>query len=496
MAGDLSTLQNLAKGIDKKGSKKKKTKPVGPKLKDWQQLKLNRDKLGRILTKAVDGNVAEQQKFQRNVQALVDSNLEYQKAEEAFKSAVFNTLVDFGTPLPVEIEESHNHGPVPKEKVPKFECSFIYLLGAIQRQIHFMQENSLPLLMGVLLSLILANSAPDDYNYYLGGGIDPPHHDTHHGPGYHGSHGSNHTTTMNSTTLHHAPADEDHHRRLSGGGKDVWTLFGGCINFFGHLPSMRFVSNDLVICFFFGIAAKEITESVLPGGSLNPPKKAAGPLIATLGGVIGPIIVYFILVPIFDAVGMFEGNHPMGTLMNGWGVVTATDIAMAWVVAKKVFGEGHPAIDFLLLLAIADDGIGLIIVAIFYGDPEHPVQPVYLLVTALGMTIAYGLRKVYYSRPIGKRIHQSWCLYVCLCGPLSWIGLIKANLHPALALCFIVPFMPGPEDAEIQAAKKKHDDDLMEGEEGASNKMGDNGTAKDGSKLRVKVSSAQSKHTY
>ena len=40
---------------------------------------------------------------------------------------------------------------------------------------------------------------------------------------------------------------------------------------------------------FFGIAAKEIAEACLPGGSLNPPKKAINPLFATLGGVVGPI---------------------------------------------------------------------------------------------------------------------------------------------------------------------------------------------------------------
>ena len=40
-------------------------------------------------------------------------------------------------------------------------------------------------------------------------------------------------------------------------------------------------------------------------------------------------------------------------LQRGWGVPTATDIALAWLVARSVFGRGHPAINFLLLRAVA-----------------------------------------------------------------------------------------------------------------------------------------------
>ena len=45
------------------------------------------------------------------------------------------------------------------------------------------------------------------------------------------------------------------------------------------------------------------------------------------------------------------------------------------MVALAAFGHGHPAIDYLLLLAVADDGIGMVIIAAFYGDPANPVQP-------------------------------------------------------------------------------------------------------------------------
>ena len=64
------------------------------------------------------------------------------------------------------------------------------------------------------------------------------------------------------------------------------------------------------------------------------------------------------------------------------------------MVALTTFGHGHPAIDYLLLLAVADDGIGMIIIAAFYGDPANPVKPMYLLITLGAMLVAYGMRRL------------------------------------------------------------------------------------------------------
>jgi len=192
----------------------------------------------------------------------------------------------------------------------------------------------------------------------------------------------------------------------------------------GHF-NFHFITNELFMVLFFGIAAVEITQSCLPGGDLNPPKKAVNPLLATLGGVLGPVGVYFLL------------NHFLGSpaLNNGWGISTATDIALAWLAARIIFGDNHPVIAFLLLLAIVDDGIGLAIIAIFYPDPTVPTAPLWLLLTVMGMLTAFLLRKL--------KIDSYWP-YLALGGSASWFGLHQAHLHPALALVFIVPFLPHP----------------------------------------------------
>jgi NhaA family Na+:H+ antiporter len=238
-------------------------------------------------------------------------------------------------------------------------------MSTVRRSVALCQEFSLPLLAGVVVALLWANLGHESYE----------------------------------AVIHWSPLG--HHSHLN----------------------LHFLVNDLFMVLFFGLAAKEITESVLPGGALNPPSKAVNPLLGTLGGVLGPVGVYFAWVAL-------QGTPEVA---NGWGIPTATDIALAWLVARLAFGPSHPAVSFLLLLAVADDGLGLGIIAIFYPDPAHPVAPAWLGLVAVGMAGAYALRRA--------NIQRFW-LYLAGPGVLAWSGLFLAHLHPALALVAIVPFMP------------------------------------------------------
>jgi Na+/H+ antiporter NhaA len=292
----------------------------------------------------------------------------------------------------------------------------------ILRTIAILQANAVPLLLGVVCALVFANVDIGTYEYYFGNGRPAPR-----------------------PAAGQAPPGKG-----GGGGQspDVFVLINGQI--LGHLPTIRYMVNDCFMALFFGIATKEITEACLPGGSLNPPAKAANPLLATVGGVGGPVAVFFLLMSAFESLGLFpEGKVDISLLTNGWGIVTATDIALAWAVARKVFGDGHPAINYLLLLAIADDGVGLVIVAVFYGDPKYPARPAWLLLCLLAACMAAALRQWHFRKP--QKTHQSWAPYVFICGPVSWLGLVNAALHPALALVFVVPFMPGPHRQALEA---------------------------------------------
>ena len=235
--------------------------------------------------------------------------------------------------------------------------------------------------------------------------------------------------------------------------------FGGHAGVFGHELTLHFIINGMFMCLFFGIAAKEIAESTLPGGVLNPLRRAINPLIGTLGGVAGPVGMYFALTWIF-----YGGSEDFSAVANGWAIPTATDIALAWLVARVVFGPLHPAVNFLLLLAVVDDAIGLVIIAVFYPDPHHPVEPLWLLATVGGMAVALLWRKL--------RVRW-WPVYVLTGGGLSWVGLAGAGVEPALALAPIVPFMPHTaHDGGAEAEHAHSQEGTSEGRHAATDEHG------------------------
>ena len=129
---------------------------------------------------------------------------------------------------------------------------------------------------------------------------------------------------------------------------------------FAH--ALHFAVNDVGMVFFFALAAKEIVEATVPGGPLSSPREAAVPMLAAAGGMIGPAGLY-----VLQAIVLGRPE-----LMPGWAVPCATDIAFSYLAARLIFPRTHPAIPFLLLLAIADDALGLILLALFY--PSAPLS--------------------------------------------------------------------------------------------------------------------------
>ena len=185
---------------------------------------------------------------------------------------------------------------------------------------------------------------------------------------------------------------------------------------------LHFVVNDIGMVFFFALAAKEVFEATLPGGALASPRRAISPLAAAVGGMVVPALIYL---------GLTWARGPVD-LARGWAIPCATDIAFSAMVARLVFPVGHPAIPFLLLLAIADDALGLIILAIFYPSGTLSFSALAVLMAA-AVLLATGLR---------RRDVQSFWPYVLGPGALSWAALYTGGFHPALALVPIVPLMP------------------------------------------------------
>ena len=231
----------------------------------------------------------------------------------------------------------------------------------------------------------------------------------------------------------------------------------------GHRTlTLHYLVNDVLMALFFAIAAKEVWEAViLKNGSLRG-KKAATPLFATAGGIAGPVVVYLGLASLM-------GSETYDAVANGWASPTATDIAFSYLVGRIVFGAGHPAVRFLLLLAIADDAVGLIILAIFY--PSGELAPEWLLFSAAAALLVYVLAnwlprrmdRHKQDRPNSTWMRQTlgfWPYLIAGCA--SWYGFMMSGLHPALGLLPIVVTIPHADRAfGIFAEAETHLTDLL-----------------------------------
>jgi NhaA family Na+:H+ antiporter len=185
--------------------------------------------------------------------------------------------------------------------------------------------------------------------------------------------------------------------------------------------ALSFVVNDVAMVFFFGLMTKEVVEATAPGGVLHPWRRALLPIIAA---VAVTALSAWLHVQLVDAL-----DEP--ALRLAWPVAFGTDVALAYFAARIIFGR-HPAVAFVLLLAIASDVLGFVAIAVF-----DPVRDVNLLQTGAILTaalaIATALRRA--------RVRRFWP-YIAVAGGASWYALFRGGFHPALALVPVVPFLP------------------------------------------------------
>lgn len=226
--------------------------------------------------------------------------------------------------------------------------------------------------------------------------------------------------------------------------------------------TFHYLINDILMAFFFAIAGKEVWEAIwLKSGSLRG-KKAMTPLFAAAGGMVAPVAIYLGLAMVF-------GSETYSAVANGWAVPTATDIAFSYLVGRVIFGRRHPAVKFLLLLAIADDAAGLLILAVFY--PTGDLAPEWLLLSLAAVMAAYLLFNWFprwldrgkQNRPnstLVRKILGFWPY--ALAGMASYYAFQESGIHTALCLVPIVVAIPHADrDFGIFADSKKYQTDLL-----------------------------------
>ncbi len=211
--------------------------------------------------------------------------------------------------------------------------------------------------------------------------------------------------------------------------KHLWHIqFGFSFNGMPIELHLEHWINDVLMSLFFLVVGLEIKRELLYG-ALASFKKAAFPVIAAVGGMVVPGLIYYVL--------------NMGTpSVNGFGIPMATDIAFALGVMLMLGSRVPVALKvFLVTLAVADDLGAIIVIAIFYTTG--------LALEYLGLAVAILIILII----MGKMGVKSLVPYLILGVPL-WLAVHACGVHAtiaAVALAFTIPAVARVKTTEYLA---------------------------------------------
>ena len=184
-----------------------------------------------------------------------------------------------------------------------------------------------------------------------------------------------------------------------------------------HLSrELHFWVNDALMAVFFFVVGLEIKRQLL-AGELAAPRQAALPILAAIGGVVAPALLYTVL-------------NAGGPGARGWGIPMATDIAFA-IGAMALLGNRVPLglKVFLTALAIVDDIAAVLVIAVFYTD-ELAWGAIALAILCLLAALAANRLGVRHPLPYA------------LIGAVLWATVLQSGVHATIAgvlLAFAIP---------------------------------------------------------
>ena len=196
----------------------------------------------------------------------------------------------------------------------------------------------------------------------------------------------------------------------------------GDFNLFSHnghpMTVMQFI-NDALMAFFFLSVGLEIKREVLVG-ELSSFRNALLPIIAAIGGMVVPVLIYRYL---------SQGTD----FADGWAIPMATDIAFSLGVLAMLGNRVPIGLKvFLTTLAVVDDIGGIMVIALFYsGHIEYT-----MLLWAAAFLVALF---------IGGRLGVQSKLFYGALGTCVWFCFLNAGIHPTIAgvlVAFTIPSKP------------------------------------------------------
>lgn len=194
----------------------------------------------------------------------------------------------------------------------------------------------------------------------------------------------------------------------------------------GHLSVEVFV-NDFLMAIFFLLVGIELKYEMTVG-ELRKPRQAALPMLAAVGGVVVPAVIY---------IAFNFGKESV----DGWAIPMATDIAFALGVMSLLGDRVAPATKvFFSTLAIADDILAIVVIALFYGTtPSIP----WLAASAVCVVVLFALNRarIYYSSQ-----------YIIV-GAILWFCMFNSGIHATLAGVIVALFLPASSDIRLSALR-------------------------------------------
>ncbi|KQO62812.1 Na+/H+ antiporter NhaA [Curtobacterium sp. Leaf261] len=196
------------------------------------------------------------------------------------------------------------------------------------------------------------------------------------------------------------------------------------------LSISHWISDGLLAVFFFLVAVELKHELVV--GELSNPKTAVIPAIAAVGGVVVPAGVYLLVT---------QGSG----FEHGWPIPTATDIAFALGILA-MFGKGLPSTlrVFLLALAVLDDLIAIVIIAVVFAhDTDFWALGGAVVALAVFWVVARRLRT---GRAREGRNQTLLIVLLVVLGIVSWWLVYHSGVHATIAgvaVGLLLPRKPG-----------------------------------------------------
>jgi NhaA family Na+:H+ antiporter len=177
--------------------------------------------------------------------------------------------------------------------------------------------------------------------------------------------------------------------------------------------------NEALMALFFFIMGLELKRELMVG-ELSSPKQALLPIMAAIGGMVIPALLYVAL-------------NTSGPALDGWGIPMATDIAFA-IGALSLLGKRVPKtlITFLIALAIVDDLGAVAVIALFYTES----------IDLLALSCAAGFTLLLMALNLGG-IRRP--LPYAAVGALLWAAMLASGIHATIAgivVAFVIPIRP------------------------------------------------------